>query len=960
MKQIKEKLDANRKAALKAYAQDFSALTKLPHVVVYDANLRCAVPNEGDLPEEFDAVSTMWRKGDDSQIHNIVSASGDLLGFVSPRVPEGVDGIRFKRLLGGLARFLEQASLTSILANAIDAIPDPIVVLDEENKPVMRNHASRNSSNEITSYQRVRPMKDGFSVSIENSEIEVSERENALARAHMVIAKAEKLAKLGYFVFDTDNLKMTHLSPGIYSIATSLDPSEDGLTYEQLIERVHPDDRERVVAETWASIHEGAELSIEFRTLTADGDIQHLWLTEATLPADSDGTIKRVGIVQDITDREEREADLKENIAFRQAATETALDCVVTIDKDGVIKEFNPAAEETFGFVASDVIGKPLSETIIPEELRTAHLKGFEHYLKTGEHNVLRKRIEVPAVKADGTRITVELAITPFEVDERQFFTAYLRDITEAKQQQEALLASEEELRTAKEQAEAASEAKSQFLATMSHEIRTPLNGVIGGLGLLADTTLDPQQYAHTELARNAAEGLLTLVNDLLDFEKIEAGHVELEIDDFDLWECVHRVADVIKPIAQQKKLPVLITIDSDVPRFVRSDASRLRQVLLNLVSNAVKFTETGSVQVRVLADPEQSQLRFEVEDTGIGIPAGMEDRLFGDFVQLESDYRRRFGGTGLGLAISKRLCTLMGGKIGFTSREGTGSTFWFLLPIEVGDSVTPTNRPNPKSEPDILKGRILLAEDSQTNAYVALALLRQKGARVDHVSNGAEAISAMQARAYDLVLMDVSMPVVDGLEATRKIRQLPGAADVPIVAMTAHVAEEDRKRCFEAGMCDYITKPIDKSSLYGTVARWIGRKSEAEAESAQRVGVEVEASMLDTRQFVENWRDLDQETRADIINIFRKECEARVEALQSGDLERSAATREAHSLKSASANVGATALSKVAADLEQAYRLGEDSQSILRRLKDVAVATLEEVDRVQADEEFWQQGESC
>ncbi|GAB5501416.1 PAS domain S-box protein [Pyruvatibacter sp.] len=1070
MQNFKDRHETATLAGIAGLVRTTRAVSGILDVAVYEARANRWIGPDGLIQpnvigETREKLQADWRQSDVSDVTEIVSADGQSLGFLSGAGLNDFAGAA--GIAAACGNLMTAADSVRLLADTLDVLPDAVEVFDSNEKQLLTNEAFRlrsNAGGRADSYRRTRPVRDGYTVTLDTMIPAFEERDAALSRAHAVIARVERLAKIGYFVFDTENLQMTDLSPGIFSIATSLDPTQGGLSYGELLDRVHPDDRDRVAESTLRSIENGEHFEIEFRAITADGGIQYLWLTDATVPTTVGQKPLRVGIVQDVTDRVEREAALRENIAFRQAATETALDCVVTIDAEGVIREFNPAAEATFGFKAADVIGTQLGQTIIPPTMRDAHHTGLAHYLKTGEHQVLGRRIEVPAVCADGSELTVELAITPFEVNGDRFFTAYLRDITQRLAEQEALTASEtkyqglfhnsadavfihdkdgkiqdvnesavamldrsrdellsmslpelhpkedhpiarkalrevarngkcrmnigflkadgmvvpaevrarmfdgpdgpmihgiardvseahiraEELRVAKEQAEAASEAKSRFLATISHEIRTPLNGVIGGLGLLADTNLAGDQAAHTAHARNAAEGLLSLINDLLDFAKIEAGHATLEVAGFDLWDCVHRVVDIIKPISQQKKLPVMVDIDPGVPRFVSADSSRLRQILLNLLSNAVKFTEQGSVRVLVSAEEGATDtiLRFAIVDTGIGIPDDMRDRLFGDFVQLESDYRRRFGGTGLGLAISKRLTSLMGGAIGFESDAGRGSTFWFTLPVSVSEQQLVGSDKSASHEPGNLEGRILLAEDSQTNAYVALALLRQKGARVDHVSNGAEAIEAMKARAYDLVLMDVSMPEVDGIEATQTIKALPSCANVPIVAMTAHVGEEDRRRCFEAGMDDYVIKPLDKATFLTTVFNWLPSTSVGEVgDPAQASHAKQDLQFIDSDHLAVCWDGLDQATKQEIVQLFGDEMKERIAALQQNAGTPIELKRQAHSLKGAAANVGANSLADLAAEIEEAIAKERPFVQMTDKLSDISTRTLQELE---------------
>ena len=393
--------------------------------------------------------------------------------------------------------------------------------------------------------------------------------------------------------------------------------------------------------------------------------------------------------------------------------------------------------------------------------------------------------------------------------------------------------------------------AKTDFLATMSHELRTPLNGILGMNELLLTTELNERQRQYVEASNSSGHSLVRLVNDILDFSKIEAGKLELDPRECDLEALVYEVADILSPAAQQKGLSLSCQLASDACVIGVCDDNRLRQVLVNLAGNALKFTTAGSVTIygdRITHSDGNVRLRFSVVDTGIGIPEERRHRLFEAFSQVDSSTTRRFGGTGLGLSICRRLVERMGGEIGMESQVGVGSTFWFEIPIEISNNgrserrrrrlTDPTTVPEPDRDRDALPcppavaiaGYVLVAEDNPINQLYIVELLKQFGCMCDVVANGEEALAIVQQLRYDLVLMDCQMPEMDGFSATREIRKCEATARlagrIPIIALTANSLKGDRERCLAAGMDEYISKPVEGERLRAVLAKFLSRPS--------------------------------------------------------------------------------------------------------------------------------------
>jgi PAS domain S-box-containing protein len=512
------------------------------------------------------------------------------------------------------------------------------------------------------------------------------------------------------------------------------------------------------------------------------------------------------GVRQQGDDRMRDETALRASEARFRAVTQSANDAIVTSDTAGNIAGWNRGAELIFGYPESEIAGRPVAD-LMPPAYRDRVAAGIDRLLKHDERRATGRTVVLEGQRKDTTVFPLELSLARWETSEGRFVTGIMRDITER-------MRVHAELREAKTVAESAVRAKSEFLANMSHEIRTPMNAVIGMTGLLLDTRLDPEQREFVETVRTGGETLLAIINNILDFSKIDSGYLALEAEAFDVRDCVESALDLVAGKAAEKRIDLAYLIGANVPATLVGDVTRLRQVLLNLLSNAVKFTAAGDVFVAVdsrMLDDGRCELHVSVRDSGIGVPADRADRLFRSFSQVDASTTRRYGGTGLGLAISKRLAELMGGSMWFDSVQGKGSTFHCTVVAHVGQG---TRRVFLAGVNAALEGRrLLVVDDNATNRRIIGEYARSWGVQVLMAASGAEALEiAARGERLDAALLDMEMAGMDGEMLARGLRDRLGADAPPMLLLTSLC---NRVTSAESGFARVLTKPVKPSHLF-------------------------------------------------------------------------------------------------------------------------------------------------
>ena len=671
-------------------------------------------------------------------------------------------------------------------------------------------------------------------------------------------------------------------------------------------------------ASPWRSVEHAAWVLYEdvFLVISCRHGEQEMWTT-ARRTAELERTNADVRL---------RTLELEQSYRTTNAIVETALDAVISMDRDGNVTCWNSQAEATFGWTTDEAVGCRLSKLIIPLAFRKSHEAGLSRFLETQESGMLNRRIEIVCQHRTGREFPVEMAIAPIFAEGSVSFCAFARDITERREADAAL-------RSAKEAAEAANSAKSAFMAQMSHEIRTPLNGILGFADFMLrhpdSSAQDRSEYLQT--VHDSGRHLLRLIDDILDLSKIESGQMEVECIPCTPHQIIAEVISILRVRAQDKGIHLEYYWKGAIPQSVESDPARFRQVLMNLVGNAIKFTEVGCVQVAArLETSELPRLIVDVIDSGIGIAPENLERVFQPFVQADGSITRRFGGSGLGLAISRQLIGLMGGKLTAVSTLGHGSTFTATLPTGCLEGVEMLSSPVadllPVREtrdwghlPTLPASRILLVEDGQTNQKLISLLLRRAGAEVEIAENGKIGVQLATAHEFDLIMMDMQMPVMDGYAATRELRRL--GLTLPVIALTAHAMKGDEEKCRSYGCSGYLTKPIDSGRLLQAVAAALRGEGTVPvapvAERALAATVLTSSLPLDDPDF--------REIAEEFVERLREKAAAMQSALASGDFEE--LYELAHWLKGAGGTAGFAAFTAPAHRLEHSARVGSDGE---------------------------------
>jgi PAS domain S-box-containing protein len=711
----------------------------------------------------------------------------------------------------------------------------------------------------------------------------------------------------------------------------------------------------------------------DVRLFRRDGSALWCMISTTLVNADDGSYAGMLAMITDITARREAEGALRENSARLASIFNAVNSGLVMVDGRGQLVERNAAAARMLAAAAEGQAlwcGVREDGSVIGADSHPVRLA-----LVTGEPV---RDVVMGLQQSDGTLVWVSVNAEPIHDDKDRVIlvVASLADITSYKRSEAALrelndtleervALRTEQLGQAKQLAEEANQIKGQFLANMSHEIRTPMNGVIGMAYLALKTELDPRQRDYLEKIRFAGEHLLGIIDDILDISKIEAGKLEIEHADFSLDHVIQTLTTVVAPKAASRELELVFEIEPGLPPVLRGDPLRLGQVLINYTNNAIKFSEKGKIDIRVrrvVGDASSCVLRFEVTDRGIGLTEAEMGRLFQSFEQADTSTTREYGGTGLGLAICKQLAQLMGGEVGVQSQPGRGSTFWFTARLGISQTETPANVPalihqvsdataellasarSAAVMSSLCDARILLVEDNAFNQQIALEMLEDVGCSVCLAANGLEALELLRQAEFDCVLMDVQMPLMDGLEATRRIRADAQLSGLRVLAMTATATTEDRERCLAAGMNDFISKPIQPASMYQTIANWLPARDPATMEAAPRksstppkatlggdpavIDLTILAKLLGyepdkIRKFAFKFLQTAQETLAQMDT-----------ALSLGELQ---TLRDlGHRLKSAARTVGALGMGELCWELE-CLPLGDDAAaraaSLLARL---------------------------